>query len=235
MGSILNKEFKLLNNKYTALKYYQSRMCSCVAENNGRPSADCSCNSGYYYKDPETFEALKVDVTYKYQHIQAGIMHEGVCQLTIPKQINNIEQTIHTTLAQGDIIVDPSKTRRDRDVLTKGMRDTIYAFDITKILSVYAKDKEFIENIDFTVSLINSSAGSITKIIWDSEADILEGDSYTVEFVSQEQYFVWNDGGNKRGATDFNMPRKVLCVLRRYRPTDNPEDKTSPLDNVDIS
>jgi len=49
---ILTEQMNLVMDTYgTPLRYYQGRLCSCVAENGGSFDPKCKCNQGYYYKN----------------------------------------------------------------------------------------------------------------------------------------------------------------------------------------
>jgi len=217
---ILTEQMNLVMDTYgTPLRYYQGRLCSCVAENGGSFDPKCKCNQGYYYKNAVEIYGTKTNISSKYYKSQIGRIFDGGAQITIPKIYKGKEQIAHTTLAHGDIIVDPNKNRRDTDILIKGVRDYIYAFDVKSILSVYVKEKEYINGIDFTTKDVNSVAGKVTRIKWENTADIDEGKYYTVEFICNEQYIVYEDGGNRRGVENTDLPRKVICTLRRYAET----------------
>jgi hypothetical protein len=137
-------------------------------------------------------------------------------------------------------LVLDNKTRKDTDVLQRGVRDFIYAFDVTQILSVRDdNNNQYIEGTDFTWATstgvvrstldTNSVVGGTSVITWLNGKGPADQEYYTVEFISKQQYRVWDDGGQDRGTdTDF-LPKKVLCILRRYvNPTENPAD------NVDV-
>lgn len=230
---ILTSSMPLVMDTYgTPLKYYQGRLCSCVAENGGSPDPKCRCNQGFYYKTAVTIYGTKTNVSSKYLRTSYGRIFDGGAQISIPKHYNGNEQEVHTTLGHGDIIVDPNKNRRDTDILIKGIRDFIFAFDIKSILSIYAKEKEYINGVDFTIIENESVAGKLTTIIWEDTADIQEGEYYTVEFICNEQYRVYEDGGTRRGVEDTDLPRKVICTLRRYAET---EKDSGVIDDIDTN
>jgi len=230
---IIQEDFPLVMGTYrTELKYYQSRLCSCVGENNGVPKIGCGCNQGFYYKQPTIIQGVKTNISSKYIKTSQGRIFDGGAQISIPKYYDKVEQEAHTTLSHGDIIVDPSKNRRDTDILIKGTRDFIFAFDVSKVISVYAKNTEYLQGIDFNIQQVDSAAGKLSHIVWEDEASITEGEYYTVEFICNEQYKVWEDAGTRRGTSDDNLPRKVVCVVRRYTAT---AEESNPIDNVNIN
>ncbi len=210
------------------LKYYSGRLCSCVAENNGLPKIDCGCNLGFWYDEPEDIIGVRTSVDYKYLNTPQGMIYNGGAKLTIPKYVEveengkwlTKEQIAYKKLAHGDVIVVDNKVRRDTDVLRKGVRDKLFAFDIQEIISISQANKIFIPTIDFVLN------GTTIQWIGDQPS---EGSYYTVEFNCKQQYKVWEVGAKDRGTQDDEMPKVALCVLRRYIE----QDTQNPIDHYD--
>lgn len=206
------------------VRYYAGSLCSCIAENNGVPALDCDCILGYRYPEtPEIITAIRQNVDLKILKLPSGRIYDGGASFTIPKSFNGREQNAWRTLAHGDIIALENKQRRDTDILRKGSRDKLLAFDVKEILSVSSRSVKFIEGADYTVQG--------TNIIWDpdSENQPSEGDYYAVEFICNQQYKVWEMGGKERGTDGDELPKRVNCILRRYIET----AESNPLDKVD--
>jgi hypothetical protein len=252
MLSIIDKNITRSIKKFgQTVKWYPSRLCSCVGK-DGVPQLNHTCNMGFYYDDPEVIKAIRTQVSYKYLNTPYGRIYNGGATFTIPKFVNVTEQNAWYKIAHGDVLVLDNKTRRETDVLYRGVRDYLYAFDVTEILSVYSNNIKYIEGIDFNVytnpmefednepmqfeddilmEFENSGIGAknLLHIDWLPGKGPEEREYYSVEFVSKQQYKVWEDGGQDRGTDDDELPKKVVCVMRRFV---NPEYQ--PLDNVDI-
>ncbi len=239
------------------IKYYPGRLCACVGENNGVPLPNHTCNQGWYYDTVQIIEGIRTAINYKILASPQGRIYNGGATFTIPKfDLGGNLQSAHSTIAHGDVLVLDNKTRRDTDVLQRGIRDFIYAFDVTQILSVYdSNNNKYVEGTDFVwdnypakfgeakfgqavmgTDLIrpnldlNSVVGGLSTITWLDGKGPADQTYYTVEFICKQQYRVWDDGGQDRGTDDDELPKKVLCVLRRYvNPTENPAD------NVDVN
>lgn len=191
------------------LKYYSGRVCSCVSENNGIPDVRCGCVLGYWYEAPETIHGIRTSVSYKFTNTPQGRIYDGGAQFTIPKYHKTVLQNAHKKLSHGDIIVVPNKTRRETDILTKGVRDKILAFDVKEIISVSRQATVYVNGEDYTIN--------DTTIVWEEDGNSpADGESYTVEFICSQQYKVWEAGARDRGTDEEELPRMVVCVLRRY-------------------
>lgn len=220
---------KLINRFGQTVKYYPGRLCSCVEENNGNYDPEHTCNHGFYYGTAETIDVLKTNFNEKFLNTPQGVIFQGGAQFTIPKfSLAGVEQRAWTTIAQGDIIVSLSKIRRDTDLLRRGVRDKIYAFDLKEILSVAKGTTLYALGTDYTVSEQTFDAGKLTVINWITGEDgtvhgPATGEAYAVEFTCLHQYKVWDDGAMDRGTDVDDLPRKIKCVLRRFK---NPEKAT---------
>ena len=194
------------------LKYYAGRLCSCVMENNGIPKKDCGCNLGFWYDEPETIHGIRQNINWKYLNTPQGRILDGGAQFTIPKYYNGVEQKAWTKLAHGDIISVVEKFRRDTDILLKGVRDYLYAFDVIEIISVSQKNVIFEKDVDYIID------GNTIKWIGNAPAD---GEYYSVEFTCTQQFKVWDTGAQDRGTDADELPRKIITAIRRYVDTEN--------------
>lgn len=135
------------------ISYYPSRICNCIAENQGAPKKNHTCNIGYYFMQPETIIGIRTQMSFKYLNQPHGRIYNGGAIFTIPKlNLENVEQRAWKTIAHGDILVLDNKFRRDTDILTRGSRDFLFAFDVTEILSIYKDETKYEQGIDFIFS-----------------------------------------------------------------------------------
>lgn len=204
------------------LKYYSGRLCSCVGE-SGTPQLKCTCNLGYRYELPEEIWGIRQKVSSKILNTPAGRIYDGGAQFTIPKFYKGILQKAFYKLSHGDIICIEGKYKRDSDVLLKGTRDRLFAFDVQEIISVSQLDVEYRQGIDFEMDGVS--------FVWLNGGNKPEEESYySVEYTSYQQYKVWDDNGKDRGAEGDDLPNLVYCVNRRYIDKIN----NNPLDNVEL-
>lgn len=214
-------------------KYYQSRICSCIADNDGSFSPDHSCNQGFFYAAPETVQLIRTQISTKYLNQPNGHIFIGGAHFTFPKFYNGVEQKIWENIARGDVIVLENKIRRDSDILKKGVRDTLHAFDITEILSIYSGNTQYIEGTDFELVENEDSSiftGNTGTINWLGANEPEINEHYTVEFKCNAQYRIWDDGAGDRGTDDEDLPKKVVAVTRKFV---NPD--TNVIDNIEVS
>jgi len=221
MLKITDQNITLLMDIYAMqLRYYAGRLCSCVGENGGQPKVDCGCDLGFYYDDPITIYGIRTGFDYKFLNSPEGRIFDGGARFIIPKYYNGIEQPAYYRIMHGDIISIPNKYRRETEILRKGVRDTLYAFDVNRVFSVSRANKIYREGTDYIVNGRN--------IIWLNNGDKpKDGEYYSVEYSCSQQFKVWNAGANSRGTTEDELPINVMCVIRRY--VDN--QHTNPVDN----
>lgn len=225
------------------VKHYPGTLCSCIGENNGVPKLNHTCNQGYYYDAPETIIAIRTAISYKYLNTPQGVIYDGGATFTIPRlNLSRVEQKAYSIITHGDILVCTNKTRRDTDILKRGVRDFIYAFDVTEILGIYRNGIKY-DSTDYTVvedaykTIIGDNeipitdengmptgevrakadiAGKLMSIAWLPGKGPEQDESYSVEFICQQQFKVWEDAGSDRGTDVNRLPKKMLTVLRRF-------------------
>ena len=199
--------------------YYQGIMCSCRADNHGQPDPNCGCMAGFRYKDPITYRLLRTSVYYKDLPAEAGLIYLGGCQFAINRivvepdaqgnyQIVNDALPIYDTIGFGDVLVVTSRTRRDKDILRRGVRDSIWAFDVQSIVSISQGATFYAEGTDF---VLNGTA-----IEWETGKGPQSGEAYSVEYLCKLQYVVWDDLAKDRGTETVILPKRILCRLRQY-------------------
>jgi hypothetical protein len=219
MLEVLDGDIELLMDTYKVkLSYYAGRLCSCVGENNGMPKPECGCMQGFWYNNPVTAYGIRSNVDISDLSTTQGLITNVKAKFTIPKYYEEIEQSVYEILAHGDVLVVDNKYRRDTDVLRKGVRDTLFAFDVTEIVSVSQLSVGYQLGVDFSLEG--------TTINWIGTNAPANNSYYSVEFKCKEQFRVWDVGAKDRGTQDAELPRLVLCELRRYiqKSTGNPID-----------
>ena len=226
---ITDPNLTLLMDTYgMTLKYYAGRLCSCIADNNGQPRVGCGCNLGYYYDSPpDTVHAVRSNYSYKFTNSPNGRVFDGGAKFTIPPAFEGVPQRVHSRIARGDVLVVSNKVRRETEFLTKGTRDTLYAFDVQEIMVVSQEGLIYTPTVDYTVSdrTINWVIGGTAPA---------DGTSYGVEYTCQQQFKVWDNGANSRGTDEDNLAIMIPCVLRRFVPSEQPNalDTFSTNDNI---
>lgn len=198
------------------VKHYPGTLCSCIGANNGVPLLNHTCNQGYYYGTPETIIAIRTAISHKYLNTPQGVIYDGGATFTIPRlNLSKVEQRAYSIITHGDILVCDNKTRRDTDILKRGVRDFIYAFDVTEILGIYLNGVKY-ATTDYTVTEADSIAGKLMTIVWGTNKGPAIDASYSVEFIAKQQFKVWEDAGSDRGTDVNRLPKKMLTVLRRF-------------------
>ena len=205
----IDKDIRKLMKRFgTSASWYPSRLCSCVGRNNGSFELGHTCNQGFYYATPVTVQLIRTQISQRTLNSPQGRIFNGGATFTIPKNVNGIEQRIWEEIAHGDIIVIPNKSRRDTDILLRGVRDKLQAFDVSKILNVYKDETQYLEGTDFNVS------GN--DIVWVDTKGPGDGENYSVEFLCSHQYRIWEDAATSRGTSEDDLPKRVQSILRRY-------------------
>lgn len=198
-------------------KYYHARLCSCVGENNGVPLASDDCEMGFRYADSEDIQVIRTNTQRSVANTPAGLIYDASIVITVPKYYGTTYQKAWEVLGHGDIFLFPNKIQVMTDILKKGSRDKIFAFDVKEVLSVSVRNTIFTRGVDYTLD--------DRTIVWSDEAQIDNGQPYSVEFKCSQQYRVFQQEPFDRGAEGDDLPRKVNAVIRRYISDDiNPID-----------
>ena len=210
---------------------------------------------GYKYYDPVEVSLQRTSIHYKLISTDFGRMYEGGARITVPpvKKCKGVVVLVpmFETVFKGDIIVVKDKPIRDYDVLTKGKRDFIFAFDVKKILSVVSVDAlgneiKHAYTTDYILSInsvnpdvsidadgvvtinptVNMPVVSDVQIVWQSGGTSpRDGRDYNVEFMCSPNYVVNDDLANVRAVQNNDLPRTVMTVKRSYfLQKDNPID-----------
>ena len=208
---------KLLQRFGQTYKYYPARLCYCVEDNNGNYLPNHTCNHGFYFGTAQTITVIKTQFNEKFLNSPQGVIFNGGAQFTIPKfNLAEVEQPVWKTIAHGDVLASLTKIRRDTDILLRGVRDKIYAFDVKEVLTVSRGVTIYTASTDYTVSEQTFDAGKLTVINWITGRGPATGETYAVEFTCLHQFKVWDEAAMDRGTDIDDLPRKIKCVLRRF-------------------
>ena len=242
--------------------YYQARL-SPELKNSVSP-LDTAAIRGFIYASPQAVRVQRTSISYKIISQPEGRLYQGGARFTIPATAldgNGVFQPVpmYTTLFKGDVIVVKDKPVRDYDVLTKGKRDRLYAFDVITILSVASVDTAKVEHLytygtDYELQVNGTPLTGIVKpdgsvgivltadmpIVSDITFAWLDGGAappdeadYNVEFICSPNYIVWDDMAKARGTHDNDLPKMIMTVKRAYvSKVANPVDQVPTTDDT---
>lgn len=217
----VNKLFKKHGNGSGEpnVRIYFARQCSCIANNGGRYDPSCKdCIYGFIYEDKATDDLMiRTSMSLKFMTNEQAAIFTGGCYLTVRKvDFDGKEVPAYSRLTDGDVIVVKNDFKRSREICELNIKDYLFAFNVKQVLSVSQKKKVFKENIDYKVIYKEDK----TAIEWIGEKPGNNGQNvrqyYSVEYLAEINYMVWNDQLKTRGALDSNLPKKIACVLRPY-------------------
>jgi hypothetical protein len=126
----------------TPFLWFQARQSPALRE--GLNKTNTGAIFGYYYEAQVAVDLVRTSINLFITNSDNGRIYKGGCKLQIPptKYVNSafVRLPIFDNIFKGDVLVALNKPIRDFDVLTKGIRDKVFAFDIKTILSVTAVD-----------------------------------------------------------------------------------------------
>jgi len=207
------------------VKYYQATLCPCVEANNGHPDPKCGCNNGFWYAEPKQYKLLRSGINFKNLSTDVGRILQGGCQFTIPPRDYSVgcdgeAIDLYDAVAFGDVFVLPNRNRKDRDILQRGVRDEIRSFDVQQILSITKGLTKYLPDIDYKFT-------NGVSINWLTGKGPATDEFYTVEYLCNIQYFVWDTMAKDRGTDETILPKAILCALRQFV-----NFKVSAIDNL---
>ena len=244
---------KLLNKFAVNCLYYQGRLSPELKQGVAKPES--TSIHGFMYEAPVAQPLIRTAISYHIINTDWGRMYEGGARFTVmpTKMVNGqVENLImYDRVFRGDVIVVLDKPIRDYDLLTKGRRDKLFAFDVLQILSVIAVNADQVEaryaygtdyvlklngvalpasvNQDGTVTIKDKSdmpAISDLEIAWTTNGKHpAENLDYAVEFLCSPNYVVWDSMAKPRATAIGNLPKTILCAKRAFfNKTPNPID-----------
>ena len=242
----------------TACLWYESRLSPQLRQ--GLTDLGADTIYGRKYNDPVDVRLMRSTINYRIVYAADGRIYEGGARFTIPPVVYVGKDTkrleIYDRIFMGDVIVVKTKPIRDFDILRRGYRDTLFAFDVGEILSVVSTNVRGVETIhqygvDYNLSVNGKTAvarvredGTIsitqTKTVpivseltvnWLNQTGAkkpTEGAEYAVEFLCSPNYVVWDNLANIRATEENDLPKSVLCVRRAFfNQIQNPVDSVN--------
>ena len=242
--------------------YYQARL-SPELKNSVSPLGAAAIR-GFNYATPQPVRIQRTSISFMIICQPEGRLYQGGARFTVPAtalDANGVFQPVpmYTTMFKGDVIVVKDKPIRDYDVLTKGKRDRLHAFDVITILSVVSIDAAQVEHFyaygtDYDLAVNGTPLTGIIKpdgsvgllltadmpIVSDITFQWLDGGAappvdtdYNVEFICSPNYIVWDEMAKARGTHDNDLPKMLMAVKRAYvSKATNPVDQVSTKDNT---
>ncbi len=210
---------------------------------------------GFKYDAPQVQTLIRTSVRQRMEYGYEGVLPRGTVKFIIPNvqivdgEVNPVP--MWERVFRGDVIVVKDKPMRDFDVLVRGRRDKVFAFDVQKILYVTStnaagEEVQYEYGVDYTLQLngvdipgTEQTDGSIlltppgtipitSDIVFNwlsGGKEPKDGGQYVVEFTCSPNYVVYDDLANNRATEDGDLPKSVLCVRRAYfNQTPNPVD-----------
>ena len=235
--------------------YYQARLSPELRYGVTKLGSDAIF--GYRYALPVEVNLIRSSVSYKIIHTETGKIYEGGARFSIPPIFSPLAGLIeplsmYETVYKGDVIVLQSWAIRDYDVLTRGKRDALFAFDVKRVLSVgsvdingkevlYKYGKDYLLQIDGvpaqasvadddTVEVKTQNAMAIVsdlRFVWLEGGNApAEWKDYNVEFTCSPNFVVYDDMASQCGTDTNDLPRSVMTVKRAFfAKQDNPIDQ----------
>jgi hypothetical protein len=118
--------------------WYESRIAP--DKRFGQTALESDAIHGFRYNDPQEFRLQRTSISQRLILTEHGQKYQGGARFTIPPVALSkgkfVELPIYERIFKGDVLVIKSKAMRDYDILKKGFRDQLFAFDVKTILSV---------------------------------------------------------------------------------------------------
>jgi hypothetical protein len=236
--------------------YYQARLSP--EQKNGIIKLNNTAIMGFHYEPPVSVRLMRTSISYRIITSDMGRLYEGGARFTIPPIAREngqiVSLPIYERIFRGDVIAVKTKPVRDYDLLTKGQRDKLYAFDVKSLLSIssidtagnetrYVYDEHYTLQINgVTANAVVDSNGIVTispqedipivsdvLISWRPGAlQPADGQPYTVEFTCSPNYIVWDELAKPRASEESDLPKMAMCVKRAYITKQDP----NPIDSV---
>lgn len=122
----------------TPFLWFQARQSPALRQ--GLNQLNTNSIYGYYYNPQVNADLVRTSINYHIVNSENGRIYKGGAKIQIPptKYVNGsfIRLPIYDQIFKGDILVAVGKPIRDFDILTRGIRDKVFAFDIKQVLSV---------------------------------------------------------------------------------------------------
>jgi hypothetical protein len=211
----------------------------------GGPKLTSDAIHGYKYENPVACELIRTSINQRIIRTPEGRIFDGGASFSIPPIVmddngNVTRLVVYDRIFTGDVITVRNKPIRDYDVLTKGVRDQLFAFDVKSILKVVGlvagREQDFVYGTDYTLNADSQpiqgtvqTDGTVIfdfpdpmpivsdiEVAWVSGHGPADKTSYTVEFTSNPNYVVWDDAARTRATEHNDLPKLVMCVRRAF-------------------
>jgi hypothetical protein len=197
--------------------YYAASICPCNAKNGGTPDPQCSqgCTLGWQYADPVACEIIRTSPNLRAIPQEIATIFIGGARITIPELLKSGEPNpAFVNVHRGDVFSITRFPERHSDVLLRGTRDKLWAFDVQSLVLIRDEDGvEYAEGGDFLLS--------DGELLWESGRGPAVGKYYSCEFVAATQFIIYMTQATHRGGdgTGAVLPKTVLAVRRAYQPS----------------
>lgn len=219
----VNRMFRNFGSK---CYYFESRIAP--DQRFGLTELSSDAIHGFRYNDAVEEVLIRTSISQRIILSEHGRMYEGGARFTIPPvKLHDTEYVpvkMFERVFLGDVIVVKSKSMRDFDVLKKGFRDQLFAFDVKKILNIASVDvigKEHVYSYGTDYTLI---INGVTATVVEGDTPIGEGGigvipaggNNEVEIVATQNKIIstilinWIDGGNSPAYGDY-YTAEFLC------------------------
>jgi hypothetical protein len=206
--------------------YFESRVAP--DQRFGQTRLESDAIHGFRYNDMVEERLMRTSISQRIVLSEHGRHYQGGARFTIPpvKLVNNLYVSVpmYERAFLGDVIVVKSQAIRDFDILKKGYRDQLFAFDVKKILNVSSIDTEGKEHTysygdDYTITINgveppivnNSSAigvGGFGVVLFGGADGV--GIVATQNRIANLILISWKDTGNQP-ANGNNYVVEFLC------------------------
>lgn len=211
--------------------YYESHVCQCIIDNDGRPLTTCDCDNGVRYYDPIEIILLTTALNIHKNPEYGGLIDHGGTQITIPKTVKNsvtgayVSSNVWHRVDVNDVIVAVDRKRKVTDILQRTKRDKLVAFNITEILRVLYNNA-VVPTAQYT---FNTTTKEFSWASAGAESPPVDG-KYLVEFIEEVNYRIFGSMPMIRGTRTEDLPKKVVAVHRQY----NLERQAVTLTDVEV-
>jgi hypothetical protein len=199
--------------------YFEARVAP--DQRYGQTKLESDAIHGFRYNSPAEERLMRTSISQRIILSEFGRVYEGGARFTIPPvKLENgvyVPVLMHERAFLGDVIVVKTKSMRDFDVLRKGYRDQLFAFDVKKILNVSSIDADGNEHqyaygTDYTITvngtapdiLVGSAMGEssfgVIPLSGSGEVQILSANN---QLISSTIQIVWNATGDNPADGDY--------------------------------
>jgi hypothetical protein len=188
--------------------YFESRLAP--DKRFGQTKLESDAIHGFRYNSSVEERLMRTSISQRIILSEYGRIYDGGARFTIPpvKLVDGlyIPVPMHERAFSGDVIAIKTKVIRDFDVLKKGYRDQLFAFDVKTILSVASIDADGNEHIhlygrDYTLQVDGTTLTATKR----TDEDIYDLITTQDMAIASQIDFVWNTSV-QTGETTLDVP-----------------------------